>query len=215
MLTVIGIAGLSGSGKSTLAEELQKEWGDGRCVMLSADRYYRHRPDLTPEERAKNNYDHPDACEDTLFIDQIKRLREGRMIRAPVYDFTTHLRRHEDEWTSIEAPSDYLIVDGILIFVNHILRSLFDVRVFVDTDLDECLIRRIQRDMAERGRTLESVLTQWRETVKPMAEAFCLPTKRDAHIIVPRGGHSQLVRDMIVRGVQRFRDTKHGTVITS
>jgi uridine kinase len=193
---VIGVAGGSGSGKTTVVRRILEALGDSRVPVLEHDRYYRDRNDLRLEERAALNYDHPDSLETDLMVRHVRELRGGRSIQAPVYDFARHARKEETE--SI-APGRALIVEGILIYTDSELRKLMDVKVFVDTDDDTRFIRRLQRDIAERGRTVQSVIEQYLGTVKPMHLEFVEPSKRYADIIIPQGGHNAVAIDMLLR----------------
>ena len=170
--------------------------GDSRVPVLEHDRYYRDRNDLRLEERAALNYDHPDSLETDLMVRHVHELRAGRSVRAPVYDFARHARKEETEEI---AAGRALIVEGILIYTDPELRKLMDVKVFVDTDDDTRFIRRLQRDIAERGRTVQSVIEQYLGTVKPMHLEFVEPSKRYADIILPQGGHNAVAIDMLLR----------------
>jgi uridine kinase len=192
---VIGVAGGSGSGKTTVVRRIVDALGDARVTVLEHDRYYRDRNDLRLEERAALNYDHPDSLETDLLVEHLNRLRGGQPIEAPVYDFARHARVATTESV---APRRAIIVEGILIYTDAALRSLMDVKVFVDTDDDTRFIRRLQRDIAERGRTVESVIDQYLGTVKPMHLEFVEPSKRYADIIVPLGGHNTVAIDMLL-----------------
>jgi len=193
---VIGVAGGSGSGKTTVVRKILDALGDARVPVLEHDRYYRDRNDLRLEERAALNYDHPDSLETDLLVRHINELRAGRAIEAPVYDFARHARKDSTE--TIEA-GRAIIIEGILIYTDAALRKLMDVKVFVDTDDDTRFIRRLQRDIAERGRTVESVIDQYLGTVKPMHLEFVEPSKRYADIIVPQGGYNDVAIDMLLR----------------
>lgn len=182
---IIGIGGGSGSGKTTIAESVIASVGAGTVSLIQHDAYYRHLPHLDLEERAQVNYDHPDALETELLIEHIHRLRSGQPIARPVYDFTVHLRTSE---TVVVRPDPVVIIEGILVLSERELRDVMDLRIYVDADADLRLIRRLQRDIHERGRTVESVLTQYQETVRPMHLQFVEPSKRYADIIVPNGG---------------------------
>ena len=192
-ILVIGIAGGTGSGKTTLMKNLIEEFQND-VTILSHDNYYKRHDDLTYEERCKLNYDEPAALETDLMAYHLDKLRHGETIDCPVYDFTQHNR--SDETIRIE-PRKVIIVEGILIFENQPLRDLMDIRVFVDTDADVRLCRRILRDVRERGRTLESVLEQYQTTVKPMHEKYVEPSKKFAHMVVPEGGKNWVALDMI------------------
>jgi uridine kinase len=192
---VIGVAGGSGSGKTTVVRRIVESLGDDQVTVLDHDRYYRDRNDLRLEERAALNYDHPDSLETDLMVRHVQDLREGRAIDAPVYDFTRHARRPATERV---VPSQVIIVEGILIFADAALRGLLDVKVFVDTDDDIRFIRRLSRDVAERGRTMASVIDQYQATVKPMHLEFVEPTKRYADVIIPQGGHNSVAIGMVL-----------------
>ena len=198
-ILVIGIAGGTGSGKTTLMKNIIDTFGDV-VTVLSHDNYY-HRRDLMPfEERCKLNYDEPAALETDLMVRQLDALRHGEAIDCPVYDFSAHNR--SDETLRIE-PRQVIIVEGILIFENEALRDLMDIRIFVDTDADVRLCRRIKRDVRDRGRTLESVIEQYQTTVKPMHEKYVEPSKRFAHVVVPEGGKNYVALDMIMGRIRR------------
>src|SRR6476661_6071704 len=192
---VIGVAGGSGSGKTTVVRRIIESIGDDQVTVLEHDRYYRDRNDLRLEERAALNYDHPDSLETDLMVRHVHELRAGRPIEAPVYDFARHART---QGTQTIAPSRALIVEGILIYTDAALRALMDIKVFVDTDDDTRFIRRLQRDIKERGRTVQSVIDQYLSTVKPMHLEFVEPSKRYADIIVPLGGHNAVAIDMLL-----------------
>ena len=192
---VIGVAGGSGSGKTTVVRRILEALGDARVPVLEHDRYYRDRNDLRLEERAALNYDHPDSLETDLMVRHVQELRSGRAIEAPTYDFARHARKDAHE--TIE-PGRAMIVEGILIYTDPALRKLMDVKVFVDTDDDIRFIRRLQRDIAERGRTVQSVIEQYLGTVKPMHLEFVEPSKRYADIILPQGGHNAVAIDMLM-----------------
>jgi len=197
---IIGIAGGTGSGKSTLADKL-KEAFEGEMVSLSHDYYYKSNEDLSYEERTKLNYDHPDAFETELLIEHIKKLKNGEAIEHPVYSFVEHTRLKE---TVKVEPARVILVDGILIFENKELCNLMDIKVFVDTDADVRIIRRIVRDVQERGRSLESVISQYLNTVKPMHEEFVEPSKKRADIIIPEGGFNSVALDMLLERIRSF-----------
>jgi uridine kinase len=192
---VIGVAGGSGSGKTTVVRQIVNSLGDDQVSLLEHDRYYRHRGDLRLEERAVLNYDHPDALETDLLVQHVKALRGGEPVAVPVYDFTRYAREAE---TVTLPPRRAIIVEGILIFTDPELRTLMDVKVFVDADDDTRFIRRLQRDIAERGRTVSSVIDQYLGTVKPMHLEFVEPSKRYADIIIPLGGHNTVAIDMLL-----------------
>jgi uridine kinase len=192
---VIGVAGGSGSGKTTVVRRIVDALGAARVTVLEHDRYYRDRDDLDLERRAALNYDHPDSLETDLMVRHIQELRAGRAIDAPVYDFARYAR---DSSTETLAPARAIIVEGILIYTDAALRNLMDVKVFVDTDDDIRFIRRLQRDIGQRGRTVQSVIDQYLGTVKPMHLDFVEPSKRYADIIVPQGGHNAVAIDMLL-----------------
>jgi uridine kinase len=192
---VIGVAGGSGSGKTTVVRRIVEALDEERVTVIEHDRYYRDRNDLRLEERAALNYDHPDSLETDLLVNHLNDLRAGRSVEAPVYDFARHARRAETETI---APRRALIVEGILIYTDPTLRKLMDVKVYVDTDDDTRFIRRLRRDIADRGRTVESVIEQYMSTVKPMHLEFVEPSKRYADIIVPLGGHNLVAIDMLL-----------------
>lgn len=198
-ILVIGIAGGTGSGKTTLMKNLIREFSDV-VTVLSHDNYYKRHDDLTYEERCGLNYDEPAALETDLMARHLDILRHGEAIDCPVYDFTVHNR--SDETIRI-SPEKVIIVEGILIFENKELRDLMDIKVFVDTDADVRLCRRILRDVEERGRTLESVVDQYLTTVKPMHEQYVEPSKKFADIIVPEGGQNLVALDMIMGRIRR------------
>jgi uridine kinase len=192
---VIGVAGGSGSGKTTVVRRIVESIGDEQVTVLEHDRYYRDRNDLRLEERAALNYDHPDSLETDLLVHHVQDLRAGRSIEAPRYDFARYARHGQTETI---APRRAIIVEGILIFTDPALRALMDVKVFVDTDDDTRFIRRLQRDISVRGRTVQSVIDQYLETVKPMHLEFVEPSKRYADVIIPRGGHNTVAIDMLL-----------------
>jgi uridine kinase len=192
---IIGVAGGSGSGKTTVVHRIMDVLGDTHVSVLEHDRYYRDHPELRLEERAALNYDHPDSLETALLVKHVEDLRAGKDVQVPVYDFARHARQ---PITHTVLARTAIIVEGILIFTDAALRSLMDVKVFVDTDDDTRFIRRLQRDTAERGRTMPSVIDQYLGTVKPMHLEFVEPSKRYADIIVPLGGHNQVAIDMLL-----------------
>ena len=192
---VIGVAGGSGSGKTTVVRRIVESIGDAEVSVIEHDRYYRDRNDLRLEERAALNYDHPDSLETDLLVRHVRALRDGRAIEAPTYDFARHARQAA---TDTIVPRRAIIVEGILIFADPALRALMDVKVFVDTDDDTRFIRRLQRDITARGRTVQSVIDQYLETVKPMHLEFVEPSKRYADVIIPLGGHNTVAIDMLL-----------------
>jgi uridine kinase len=192
---VIGVAGGSGSGKTTVVSQIADGLGPEQVIVLEHDRYYRDGKDLPLEERVAVNYDHPDSLETDLLVGHLHELRAGRPVELPVYDFARFTRKAERERAD---PRRVIIVEGILIFTDAELRSLMDVKVFVDTDADTRFIRRLQRDITDRGRTVQSVIEQYLRTVKPMHLDFVEPSKRYADIIVPQGGHNVVAIDMLL-----------------
>jgi len=192
---VIGVAGGSGSGKTTVVRRIVDSLGLGHVTLLQHDRYYRDRNDLRLEERAALNYDHPNSLETDLLVRHVQELKSGKPIEVPTYDFTRHARLSERETFQ---PRRALIVEGILVFTDAALRDLMDIKVFVDTDSDTRFIRRLQRDVAERGRTMESVIDQYLNTVRPMHLEFVEPSKRYADVIIPLGGHNTVAVDLLL-----------------
>jgi uridine kinase len=192
---VIGVAGGSGSGKTTVVRRIVESIGDERVSVLEHDRYYRDRADLRLEERAALNYDHPDSLETDLLVEHVMALRAARPVEVPVYDFARHQRQQA---TVAIEPRRAIIVEGILIFTDPALRRLMDVKVFVDADDDTRFIRRLQRDISDRGRTVNSVIEQYLGTVKPMHLEFVEPSKRYADVIIPVGGHNTVAIDMLL-----------------
>ncbi|WP_367924410.1 uridine kinase [uncultured Ruthenibacterium sp.] len=195
---VIGIAGGTGSGKTTLTKRLKERLGD-QVTVLSYDNYYKSHPDMPLDERQRLNYDHPSAFDTELLVEHLAALRRGETIAAPVYDFKQHDRSSE---TMLIVPTGVILVEGILILADERLRSQMDVKIYVDTDADVRILRRVVRDVKQRGRSLESVVTQYLTTVKPMHEQFVEPSKRYADIIVPEGGRNAVALDMLVRRVE-------------
>ena len=198
---IIGVAGGSGSGKTTIARKLLETFEAQDAVLVEQDAYYKDLHIESIEERAKMNFDHPDAIEFELLREQLLSLVEGKEIERPIYDFSTHMRK--DETIRIK-PSKIIIVEGILIFAVPEIRELFDVKIFVDTDADEMLIRRMERDIKERGRTFESIRDQYLSTVKPMYLEFAEPSKRYADVIIPRGGENKVAINMVIAKMKRY-----------
>ena len=201
-ILVIGIAGGTASGKTTLMKNLINEFG-GQVTVLSHDNYYKRHDDMPYEERCKLNYDEPAAFDTSLMVYHLDQLRHGYSVECPVYDFTVHNRSDE---TIRLVPCRVIIVEGILIFENEDLRNLMDIRIFVDTDADIRLCRRIKRDVNKRGRSLESVLEQYKNTVKPMHEQYVEPSKKYADLVVPEGGKNQVALSMIIGHIRRYLD---------
>ena len=190
---VIGIAGGSGSGKTTLTNQIAAQFLE-QVTVIKHDHYYKAHDDMDYDERSRLNYDHPNAFDTELMIEHLKALKKGESIECPIYDYTIH-NRSKDTITIV--PNKVIIVEGILIFENKDLCDLMDIRIFVDTDADLRIIRRIQRDVMERARSLESVINQYIETVKPMHEQYVEPSKKNANVIVPEGGYNQAAMEMI------------------
>ncbi len=199
---IIGIAGGTGSGKTTLTRHLKEHFGSD-VTVVSHDNYYKRQEGKTYEERALQNYDHPGAFDTDLLIRHLRELREGRPIQCPVYSYVDHNRT--DQTTEI-FPTKVLIVEGILIFQDPELREMFDIKIFVETDADERILRRCLRDVEERGRTLRSVVTQYLTTVKPMHEQYVEPSRKHADIIVLEGGHNLVALEMIMQRIQNHID---------
>lgn len=199
---VIGVAGGSGSGKTTIINAITGDLPEVNIITLQHDAYYKENGHLPLEERAKINYDHPDSLETSLLIYHLKELLAGREIVMPMYDFTVHNR---EPGGLVKKPGDVIIVDGILLYVEKQLRDLIDIRLFVNTDNDIRFIRRLQRDMSERGRTMESVIQQYNDTVKPMHIAFVQPSRRYAHMIIPEG-YSDVSSGMVVNMIRQYID---------
>ena len=195
---IIGIAGGTGSGKTTLTLRLKERFGDDVSILYH-DNYYKSHSDMPYEARTKLNYDHPDAFDTPRMIADLEALRRGEAIQSPTYDYTIHDRARE---TVEVRPTKVVVVEGILIFENQTLRDLMDIKIFVDTDADVRILRRITRDVKERGRSLDSVVTQYLTTVKPMHEQFVEPSKRFADIVVLEGGHNVVALDMIIQRVR-------------
>jgi len=192
---IIGVAGGTGSGKTTVSQEILRRVGAQRIVFIQHDSYYRDQSHLRLEARAKQNYDHPDSLESDLLVAHLQQLQAGRAVDIPVYDFTQHTRLSD---THHVEPKRVILVEGILIFAELALREMFDVKIYVDTDADVRFIRRLRRDIAERGRTVESVIEQYVNTVRPMHLEFVEPSKRYADVIIPSGGFNTVAMDMVV-----------------
>ena len=199
---VIGIAGGTGSGKTTVTEKLQEYCGENVCV-LHHDSYYKRHDELPYEKRCQLNYDHPDSFDTSLLIEDLRSLKAGRTVHCPVYDYSIHNRTDRTEEV---RPTKVIIVEGILIFADEELAGEMDIKIFVDTDADERILRRIMRDVRERGRTLESVVEQYLTTVKPMHEQYVEPSKRRADIIMLQGGHNLVAMDMLIERIRSHID---------
>ncbi len=200
---VVGIAGGTGSGKTTVARNIVRGLPQGSSVLLEHDGYYRDFSHLSLEERAKINFDHPDSLETELLLEHLARLRAGEPVEKPIYDYVTHSRSSES--VRVE-PVSVVVVAGILIFTAAELREAFDIRIFVDTDADIRVLRRLARDTQERGRSIESVIGQYYATVRPMHLKFVEPSKRWAHVIIPEGGHNAIALDLVIERLRRFLD---------
>jgi uridine kinase len=198
---VVGIAGGTGSGKTTVAHKLASAMPPGRCVTLEHDAYYRDQGHLAPDERARINFDHPASLESALLVEHLRALRDGRAVEVPLYDFATHTRRRE---TRAVAPARVIIVEGILVFTEAALRDQMDLKIFVDTDPDIRLMRRIRRDLEQRGRTFQSVRDQYYATVRPMHIEHVEPTKRWADLIIPEGGDNRVALDVLLGQLWRI-----------
>lgn len=198
-ILIVGIAGGSGSGKTTLTDNLLERFRD-KVSIVHHDNYYRAHDDLTYEERTKLNYDCPEAFENEMMVEHMQLLRQGRSIHCPVYDFTVHNRSSE---IVVIEPRPVILVEGILIFAEQALLDLMDIKVFVDTDADIRLARRVLRDVEERRRTVRSVVDQWQATVKPMYEMYVEPSKKKADIIIPEGGQNPVALDLLVGRIER------------
>ncbi len=197
---LIGIAGGTGSGKTTLADKLVDSFGSDEVSILRHDNYYKRHDEMTYDERSKLNYDHPDAFDTELLCEHIQMLKEGKAIEMPVYDYTVHNRSNE---VVVVEPAPVIVLEGILIFAEQALCDLMDIKVFVDTDADVRILRRILRDVKERERSLDSVISQYLTTVKPMHEQFVEPSKRRADIIIPEGGENVVALQMLIERVHK------------
>jgi len=198
---VVGIAGGTGSGKTTVAHKLATAMPTGRCVTIEHDAYYRDQSHLSFEERVSINYDHPASLESTLLVHQLRELRAGRAVDLPIYDFASHTRRRE---TRHIEPSRVIIVEGILVFTEPAIREQMDIKIFVDTDADIRLMRRIRRDLEQRGRSFQSVRDQYYATVRPMHVEYVEPTKRWADLIIPEGGDNRVALDIVLGRLWRI-----------
>ena len=204
-VTVIGVAGGTGSGKSTLVKRLQEAFIGDDVATLCHDYHYKSHPELTYDERTRLNYDHPQAFDTDMLVEHIRALKNNVPIEHPVYSFVDHNRTDE---RVLVKPSRVVIVDGILIFENKELRDLMDIKVYVDTDADLRLARRILRDVCDRGRTMQSVIEQYTNTVKPMHEEFVEPSKKYADVIIPEGGFNSVAVAMLIQNIRSLIDAK-------
>ena len=197
-IMVVGIAGGTGSGKTTITKKLMQRFG-GDVSVIYHDNYYKAHHNMSYEERSKLNYDHPDSFDTDLLIQAVKDLKAGRSVTCPVYDYTIHDRSDK---VIVVKPAKVIIVEGILIFQSRELCQQMDIKIYVDTDADVRILRRIVRDVRDRGRSLDSVVNQYLSTVKPMHEQFVEPSKRNADIIIPEGGHNQVAMEMVMERVR-------------
>ncbi|APH18494.1 uridine kinase [Clostridium botulinum] len=198
---LIGITGGTGSGKSTVAKEIYNKFDEACIAMIEQDSYYKDQSSIPFEERCKKNYDHPDAFDNELLIDHLKNLVDLNVIEKPIYDFEAHNRKEE---TIKVEPRDIIIVEGILVLQDPKVRELLDIKIYVDTDADVRIIRRLLRDINERGRTVDSVINQYLTVVRPMHMQFIEPSKRYADIIIPEGGHNRVAVDMMVANIKHL-----------
>jgi uridine kinase len=196
---IIGICGGTGSGKTTITSRIIEAISEANVIVLEQDNYYKDFPSLSFEERTKQNFDHPDSMDTPLLAEHVRRLREGQSIERPTYDFAKFQRAGS---TVRIAPRPAIIIEGILIFENRKLRDLMDVKIFVDTDADLRFIRRLVRDIRERGRTMEMVVEQYMNTVRPMHMEFVEPSKRYADVIIPEGGHNEVGIDLVIQKIR-------------
>lgn len=201
-IMVIGIAGGTGSGKTTITKKLMQRFGADVSVIYH-DNYYKAHHEMSYDERAKLNYDHPDAFDTDMLVEAVKELRRGRPVSCPVYDYSIHDRTDR---TITIRPAKVIVIEGILIFQSRELCEQMDIKIYVDTDADVRILRRIVRDVRDRGRSLESVISQYLNTVKPMHEQFVEPSKRNADIIIPEGGHNQVALEMVMQRVKAHLD---------
>ncbi|NFE33847.1 uridine kinase [Clostridium botulinum] len=198
---LIGITGGTGSGKSTVAKEIYNKFDEACIAMIEQDSYYKDQSSIPFEERCKKNYDHPDAFDNELLIDHLRNLVDLNVIEKPIYDFEAHNRKEE---TIKVEPRDIIIVEGILVLQDPKVRELLDIKIYVDTDADVRIIRRLLRDINERGRTVDSVINQYLTVVRPMHMQFIEPSKRYADIIIPEGGHNRVAVDMMVANIKHL-----------
>jgi len=205
---VIGVAGGTGSGKTTVANEILQRVGAEHITYIPHDAYYRDLSHLAPRQRDRVNFDHPDSLETALLIEHLKELRAGRVVEIPVYDFSTHTRTQH---TRRVEPAPVILVEGILVFAEPELRKLFDVKLYVDTDADVRFIRRLRRDIEERGRSVESVCEQYLSTVRPMHLEFVEPSKRYADVIIPEGGFNEVAIEMVAARVRGMLKVQEGS----
>jgi uridine kinase len=204
---IIGISGASASGKSLLANTIVNELGSDQVVVISEDSYYKDHSNIPFEERTKVNYDHPDSIDHALLLEHLTQLQQGKSVAIPIYNHALHTREKQARQIGQHA---IIVLEGILLFIEQQLRELMDIRIFMDTPLDICLIRRLKRDIKDRGRSLDSVLKQYEETVRPMYLQFIDPSKRYADLSVPRGGGNRIAIDMIKAKMRELlKDLRH------
>ncbi|QGG57941.1 uridine kinase [Paenibacillus sp. FSL W8-1187] len=206
-MLIIGIAGGTGSGKTTVARSVIERMGTGNVTFISQDNYYRDRPELTFAEKEKINYDHPFAFENELLVEHLQQLKRGVAAEAPVYDFTMHARKSDETVTLL--PSSIVMIEGLHVLSDEGLRGLLDIKVFVDTDPDVRILRRVLRDIEERGRSIHSIHDQYMQTVKPMHEAFIEPSKKYADLIIPEGGHNEVGIGVLASLTEKYLSSGH------
>jgi uridine kinase len=206
---VIGVAGGTGSGKSTIARNVVEVVGPGNVAYLQQDSYYYDLHHLPAEVRTKLNYDHPDSIDHELLLKHVEQLKHGKTVKKPIYDFKTHSRLTQTESV---PPRKVILIEGILVLAHEKLRDVMDIKIFVDTDSDLRLIRRMTRDVSERGRSLDSVVDQYLSTVRPMHQQFVEPSKRYADLIIPEGGHNEVAMDMLITKVKAITDKQNSIV---
>ncbi|MCP4144078.1 MAG: uridine kinase [bacterium] len=198
---IIGIAGGTGSGKTTVAMKVRDVAPVRSVEIIHHDSYYHHKPELSFDDRAKINYDHPNAFDTALLVDHIGQLKAGNSVEAPIYDYATHSRVED---TRLVEPADVIFIEGILVLESEALRNLMDIRLYIGVDPDERFIRRMQRDVKQRGRSLDSVVNQYLNVVRPMHQQFVNPTKKFAHLIIPEGGHNSVAIDLIATKISNI-----------
>ena len=200
---IIGISGGTGSGKTTVAKEVRRHFPEESVVVIHHDSYYKDRSPLSPAERERINYDHPDSFDNKLMIEHLRTLKEGQPVEKPTYDYETHTRKNE---TIRVRPANIILIEGILVLADELLRDLMDIKIYVDTDADERFIRRLKRDIVERGRKVDQVIEQYLKTVRPMHLQFVEPSKRYADVIIPEGGLNLVAVDLIVTKIRDILD---------
>lgn len=208
---IIGVAGGTGSGKTTAARKVKSYFPEARVVIIHHDNYYRDPAHLELEQRARINYDHPDAFETELLLQHLEQLRGGGAVESPVYDYEVHRRRARPQRL---GPADIVLLEGILVLESEALRGTMDIRIFIDEDADERFMRRLVRDVRDRQRSVESIVEQYRTTVKPMFQQFVEPTKRYADLIIPHGGHNDVAIDLLVVKIRDLLRTLDAAAVT-